>query len=167
MQQQQQDASTSGGEAPPSLNVDSAADEVAAALNEITEASGGVEGRDDPEMMVGSDNQQVFTVDTGIGNCDMAGMPTLADASLAETAARLQQVCTYALFHSTGSRYPSLTPLRLIAHIIPSITMCACIRDTRLLCHFLSIQWMYCGSVHLSKECFFSQCLVAHYFAHT
>ncbi len=71
---------------------DSAADEVAAALNEITEASGGVEGRDDPEMMVG-DNQQVFTVDTGLGNCDMTGMPTLADASLAETAARLQQVC--------------------------------------------------------------------------
>lgn len=70
---------------------DSAADEVAAALNEITEASGGVEGRDDPEMMVG-DNQQVFTVDTGVGSCDMAGMPTLADASLAETAARLQQV---------------------------------------------------------------------------
>ena len=77
----------------PTVNADSAAaDEVAAALNEITEASGGVEGRDDPEMMVGGDNQQVFTVDTGIGNCDMAGMPTLADASLAETAARLQQV---------------------------------------------------------------------------
>ena len=27
-----------------------------------------------------------------MGNCDTAGMPTLADASLAETAARLQQV---------------------------------------------------------------------------
>ena len=81
------------------MNADSAAEEVAAALNEITEASGGVEGRDDPEMMVG-DNQQVFTVDTGIGNCDMAGMPTLADASLAETAARLQQVSPYLWLHS-------------------------------------------------------------------
>ena len=38
------------------------------------------------------DNQQVFTVDTGIGNCDTAGMPTLADATLAEAAAKLQQV---------------------------------------------------------------------------
>ncbi len=37
-------------------------------------------------------NQQVFTVDTGMGNCDTSGMPTLADASLAETASRLQQV---------------------------------------------------------------------------
>ena len=36
---------------------------------------------------------QVFTVDTGMGSCDTAGMPTLADTSLAETAARLQQVC--------------------------------------------------------------------------
>lgn len=88
--QQQQEAAGSTAVGQVS---DSAADEVAAALNEITEASGGVEGRDDPEMMVG-DSQQVFTVDTGIGNCDMAGMPTLADASLAETAARLQQVCT-------------------------------------------------------------------------
>lgn len=35
----------------------------------------------------------MFTVDTGIGSCDTTGMPTLADASLAETAARLQQVC--------------------------------------------------------------------------
>ena len=99
MQQQEQEAATrssngggGGGEVSmTTMNAESAADEVAAALNEITEASGGVEGRDDPEMMVG-DNQQVFTVDTGIGNCDMAGMPTLADASLAETAARLQQV---------------------------------------------------------------------------
>ena len=40
----------------------------------------------------GADSQQVFTVDTGIGNCDNAGMPTLADASLAEAAAKLQQV---------------------------------------------------------------------------
>ena len=94
--QQQQDSTAAGGATGMS---DSAADEVAAALNEITEASGGVEGRDDPEMMVG-DNQQVFTVDTGVGSCDMAGMPTLADASLAETAARLQQVscrCVYVL----------------------------------------------------------------------
>ena len=44
------------------------------------------------------DNQQVFTVDTGIGNCDNAGMPTLADATLAEAAAKLQQVC---LLHVT------------------------------------------------------------------
>ena len=36
----------------------------------------------------------MFTVDTGVGSCDTTGMPTLADASLAETAARLQQVCT-------------------------------------------------------------------------
>lgn len=92
LQQQQQDPGASGGDiAMTTMHANSAADEVAAALNEITEASGGVEGRDDPEMMVG-DNQQVFTVDTGIGNCDMAGMPTLADASLAETAARLQQL---------------------------------------------------------------------------
>lgn len=96
--QQHQDSSVpADGDLPLAAMsaTDSAADEVAAALNEITEASGGVEGRDDPEMMVGGDNQQVFTVDTGIGNCDMAGMPTLADASLAETAARLQQVCVY------------------------------------------------------------------------
>ena len=39
-----------------------------------------------------SDNQQVFTVDTGVGNCDTVGMPTLADATLAEAAAKLQQV---------------------------------------------------------------------------
>ncbi len=39
-----------------------------------------------------NDQQQVFTIDTGMGNCDTSGMPTLADASLAETAARLQQV---------------------------------------------------------------------------
>ena len=94
------------------MNAESAADEVAAALTEITEASGGVEGRDDPEMMVG-DNQQVFTVDTGIGNCDMAGMPTLADASLAETAARLQQVrvqwpiCVYKMFSMYISKLPA------------------------------------------------------------
>ena len=72
-----------------------AADEVAAALNEITEASGGVDGRDDPELMVeaeGSRQQQVFTVDTGLGNSDVTGMPTLADANLAETAAKLQKV---------------------------------------------------------------------------
>ena len=42
-----------------------------------------------------SDNQQVFTVDTGMGNCDTSGMPTLVDASLAETAAKLQQVCDH------------------------------------------------------------------------
>jgi len=79
-----------------------AADEVAAALSEITEASGGVEGRDDPEVMVGGDashqqqQQQVFTVDTGLGNTDVTGMPTLADANLAETAAKLQKVgCSY------------------------------------------------------------------------
>lgn len=40
-------------------------------------------------------DQQVFTIDTGVGNCDTSGMPTLADASLAETAARLQQVIIY------------------------------------------------------------------------
>lgn len=45
-----------------------------------------------PQELMGSENQQVFTVDTGMGNCDTSGMPTLADASLAETAARLQQV---------------------------------------------------------------------------
>ncbi len=87
----------------PSVTANSAAaDEVAAALNEITEASGGVEGRDDPEVMVAGDScqqqqqqqqqQQVFTVDTGLGNSDVTGMPTLADANLAETAARLQKV---------------------------------------------------------------------------
>ena len=37
----------------------------------------------------------MFTIDTGVGNCDTSGMPTLADASLAETAARLQQVTMY------------------------------------------------------------------------
>ena len=42
--------------------------------------------------LMGSENQQVFTVDTGMGNCDTSGMPTLADASLAEAAAKLQQV---------------------------------------------------------------------------
>ena len=34
----------------------------------------------------------MFTVDTGMGSSDTSGMPTLADASLAETASRLQQV---------------------------------------------------------------------------
>ncbi len=43
-------------------------------------------------QMAASTSQQVFTVDTGMGNCDSSGMPTLADASLAETASRLQQV---------------------------------------------------------------------------
>ena len=38
---------------------------------------------------------EVFTVDTGIGNCDNSGMPTLADATLAEAAAKLQQVCAF------------------------------------------------------------------------
>ena len=46
-------------------------------------------------QQTGGDNQQVFTVDTGIGNCDNAGMPTLADATLAEAAAKLQQVRQY------------------------------------------------------------------------
>lgn len=45
-----------------------------------------------PQELIGSENHQVFTVDTGMGNCDTSGMPTLADASLAETAAKLQQV---------------------------------------------------------------------------
>ncbi len=44
------------------------------------------------QQVAGSTSQQVFTVDTGMGNCDSSGMPTLADASLAETASRLQQV---------------------------------------------------------------------------
>lgn len=48
---------------------------------------GGSQGSSD--MM---DSQQVFTIDTGIGSCDTSGMPTLADATLAEAAARLQQV---------------------------------------------------------------------------
>ena len=39
----------------------------------------------------------MFTIDTGVGNCDTSGMPTLADASLAETAARLQQVIIYSV----------------------------------------------------------------------
>ena len=86
--------------AVPPVGANTAADEVAAALSEITEASGGVEGRDDPEVMVGGEagqqqqqqQQQVFTVDTGLGNADVTGMPTLADANLAETAAKLQKV---------------------------------------------------------------------------
>ena len=45
----------------------------------------------DPSLL-SDQQQQVFTIDTGMGNCDTSGMPTLADASLAETAARLQQV---------------------------------------------------------------------------
>ena len=49
---------------------------------------GGVEDVDSSLV----ENHQVFTIDTGMGNCDTTGMPTLADASLAETAARLQQV---------------------------------------------------------------------------
>lgn len=49
-----------------------------------------------PSQTGDSENQQVFTVDTGMGNCDTSGMPTLVDASLAETAARLQQVRTMA-----------------------------------------------------------------------
>ena len=51
--------------------------EHAASGTQLTEAGGG----------------EVFTVDTGIGNCDNSGMPTLADATLAEAAAKLQQVC--------------------------------------------------------------------------
>lgn len=42
--------------------------------------------------LMGGESQQVFTIDTGIGSCDTSGMPTLADATLAEAAARLQQV---------------------------------------------------------------------------
>ena len=54
--------------------------EHAASGTQLTEAGGG----------------EVFTVDTGIGNCDNSGMPTLADATLAEAAAKLQQVCVCA-----------------------------------------------------------------------
>ena len=53
---------------------------------------GGASSTHPPELISG-DSQQVFTVDTGVGSCDTSGMPTLADASLAETAASLQQVC--------------------------------------------------------------------------
>ena len=49
-------------------------------------------GAGQPSELVTGDSQQVFTVDTGMGNCDTSGMPTLADATLAETASRLQQV---------------------------------------------------------------------------
>lgn len=52
----------------------------------------GGDGVSNEPGLVGVENHQVFTIDTGMGNCDTAGMPTLADASLAETAARLQQV---------------------------------------------------------------------------
>ena len=52
----------------------------------------GGESGSSSQLVSGSENQQVFTVDTGIGNVDNAGMPTLADATLAEAAAKLQQV---------------------------------------------------------------------------
>ena len=54
-----------------------------------------------PQELMGGENQQVFTVDTGMGNCDTSGMPTLADASLAETAARLQQVHVWLLLSTS------------------------------------------------------------------
>ncbi len=51
-----------------------------------------LEQESEGQQPMAGNNQQVFTVDTGMGNCDTSGMPTLADASLAETASRLQQV---------------------------------------------------------------------------
>ena len=63
---------------------------------------GGVEDVD-PSLV---ENHQVFTIDTGMGNCDTTGMPTLADASLAETAARLQQVVL--VTHSVTLLYCSI-----------------------------------------------------------
>ena len=59
-------------------------------------------GSQQQELMNVSTNQQVFTVDTGTGNCDTSGMPTLADASLAETASRLQQVSASSPFAKPG-----------------------------------------------------------------
>lgn len=55
-------------------------------------AGGGGVGSQGSSDLMGGDSQQVFTIDTGIGSCDTSGMPTLADATLAEAAARLQQV---------------------------------------------------------------------------
>ena len=63
-------------------------------MSSLSDVSAPTGSRSTEDLMSG-DNQQVFTVDTGMGSCDTTGMPTLADASLAETAARLQQVCEY------------------------------------------------------------------------
>ena len=60
---------------------------------------GGLTETASSSQLASADNQQVFTVDTGIGNCESAGMPTLADATLAEAAAKLQQVHTDAHTH--------------------------------------------------------------------
>ncbi|CAI8037285.1 DNA-binding protein P3A2 [Geodia barretti] len=54
--------------------------------------SGVVEHSTSETQLVEAGGGEVFTVDTGIGNCDNSGMPTLADATLAEAAAKLQQV---------------------------------------------------------------------------
>ena len=85
LQQQHSGSGGSGGVAVPS------------AMGEGAEGNmgvgGGLESGSSSQLTAsGGDSQQVFTVDTGIGNCDNAGMPTLADATLAEAAAKLQQV---------------------------------------------------------------------------
>ena len=65
---------------------------------EGTKGGAGGESGSSSQLTTTADNQQVFTVDTGIGNCDNAGMPTLADATLAEAAAKLQQVCVHTTY---------------------------------------------------------------------
>ena len=60
--------------------------------------SGVVEHSTSETQLVEAGGGEVFTVDTGIGNCDNSGMPTLADATLAEAAAKLQQVCVTPVF---------------------------------------------------------------------
>lgn len=92
----QQTISSANGEGSSSAEGVSTLAEVA--TNQVRKGCGGVGHYCNclliPQDHLLADNQQVFTIDTGMGNCDTSGMPTLADATLAQTAARLQQVFT-------------------------------------------------------------------------
>ena len=96
--QQQEDSITAEAEEQLRM-IQSHELDLAALQHSVTSVrEGGVEDVD-PSLV---ENHQVFTIDTGMGNCDTTGMPTLADASLAETAARLQQVHTHTHTHLTS-----------------------------------------------------------------
>ena len=71
------------------------ANKLATALNGIVIALGGVDGMDEPELMLvaeGSGQQQVLTYDTGLNNANVAGKPSLVNPNLPKAAVRLQKV---------------------------------------------------------------------------
>ena len=76
-------------------------------------------------QLVEAGGGEVFTVDTGIGNCDNSGMPTLADATLAEAAAKLQQVLWIVFMHGpTGSCLSFVCTLYPYSECLFCLTVC-------------------------------------------